>query len=241
MIARKRRTRRIPHSRVCAHLLATQPQAPHLSLLDIIHSLFLFFAFWKHRKFYSIYLILPNGNMRQSPRLLQGNRSGAGRSNDSQPTIEGSLPPRTPRHPKTGAALDELVRSLEDKWRLGLKVRGTLWSPQKADVRSTAEKVYGQIKRLFFSAQPALEDAIKSFEKQANGFPHEKRLEVLHGILKSRTLSPISRAGTPLNEPPKSLKSVQTCKLSFHMLFYILLGGDRVLALPSRYPHFASH
>jgi hypothetical protein len=155
---------------------------------------------------------LANGNMRQPPRLLQRNRSGAGRSNDPQPTIEGSLPPHTPRHPKTGAALDELVRSLEDEWRLGLKVPGLLWSPQRADVKSTAEKVYQQIKYLFFSAQPALDDALNSFKSQAIGFPPDERLKVLHGILKSRTLSPISRAGTPLSEPPKSLNSVQTCK-----------------------------
>jgi hypothetical protein len=161
--------------------------------------------------------------MRQSSRLLQGNRSGAGRSNDPQPTIAGSLPPHTPRHPKTGAALDDLVRSLEHEWRLGLKVRDTLWSPHKVDEKSTAEKVYGQIKRLFFSARPALEEALESFKEIANGLPPDERLKTLHGILKSKTQSPISRAGTPLNEPPNSLKSVQMCKCTLlRTLLYIM-------------------
>jgi hypothetical protein len=156
--------------------------------------------------------------MRQSPRLLQGNRSGAGRSNDPQPTIDDSLPPDTPRHAKTGVGFDDLVRSLEQRYRLGLKVRDNLWSPQK--VKSAEDKVVGQIKHLFYTSRPALEEALKSFQDIENGFPPDERLKTLKGILKSKTQSPMSRAGTPLNEPPNSLKSVQTCKCT---LLYTLL------------------
>lgn len=157
--------------------------------------------------------------MRQSPRLLQGNR--AGRNGPEPITGSSSLPPpqpRTPQHPKTGAALDELILSLEREWRLGLEIRDKLWSPQKADKESTSDKVYGQIKRLFYSARPALDSALAIFKSTAPGFAPEDRLKVLHGILKSVTQSPISRAGTPLNEPPKSLKSeslYRLCKSRF--------------------------
>jgi hypothetical protein len=135
--------------------------------------------------------------MRQSPRLLgntAGRNSGSGHA---EPTIPGSLPPTTPRHSKTGADLDSLVIALEEEWRLGLRVRGPLWSPRESK-GSTSEKVYGQIQRLFFSAEPALDAALDNFRETALGFAHSKRLELLHGILKSKTQSPISRTGTPL-------------------------------------------
>jgi len=148
--------------------------------------------------------------MRQSPHLL-GNTAGRSHSGRPEPTIAGSLPPTTPRHPKTGAALDNLVIALEEEWRLGLRVRGPLWSPRKTD-KTPAETVYGLIKRLFFSARPALDAALDNFRETAPGFEHSKRLDLLHGILRSKTQSPISRTGTPLNEPPKSLGSVHMCK-----------------------------
>jgi hypothetical protein len=153
--------------------------------------------------------------MRQSPASSHGhrNRNGAGRSNGPEPTPTSSLPPHTPRHPKSGVAIDKLILSLEDEWRLGLKIRGPLWSPQKADERSTAEKVYGQVQRLFYSAAPALGSALEIFRKEAPGFPHDKRLNLLHVLLKSKTHSPVSRADTPLNKALKSLNSIQTsCK-----------------------------
>lgn len=154
--------------------------------------------------------------MCRSPRLHQGIREPAGRSNDGPGTgagVAGSLPcaPQTPHHPKSGAALDKLILSIESDWHLGLRVRGINWSPHTSAKDDTAEKVYGQIKRLFFSAKPALDTAISNFTQTAPGFAHEERLALFHGILKSVTHSPISRAATPLNEPPKSLKALQTC------------------------------
>ncbi|KAH7407003.1 RNA dependent RNA polymerase-domain-containing protein [Phaeosphaeria sp. MPI-PUGE-AT-0046c] len=159
--------------------------------------------------------------MRQSPRLLQGSR--AGRNEIVQP-ITGSLPPpQTPRHPKTGAALNALIQSLEHDWRLGLHIRGDLWSPQKSDKQSKSDKVYGQIKRLFFSARPTLDSALETFKNLAPGFTQGERLHLLHGILKSITQSPISRAGTPLSEPPKSLKSKSVNQLSRQTTYALAL------------------
>lgn len=168
---------------------------------------------------------LPNGTMRRSPRLSQGNYNNAppGRSTQAAAPASGPLSvPQTPSHPRTGTALVQLIRSIEDRWSLGLKIRGDDWSPHKSTTEDIADKVYGQIKRLFFSARPALDAALENFEQTRGGFAHEKQLELLHGILKSKTHSPISRAGTPLNEPPKSLKPSQMCKWSL-----LLFSRDR--------------
>ena len=117
--------------------------------------------------------------------------------------------PKTPR--KDGATLSSLIRSLENKFQLGLDISEGLLSPsQRSD--ALPGKVYAQIKHLYWSSEPALEKALDSFRQIATGFIPEKRLEVLHGILKSQTPSRMSRAGTPLssqgglsNVPPKSL------------------------------------
>jgi hypothetical protein len=152
--------------------------------------------------------------MRQSPRLLRDTRNLAGRSDGPTATAGATTPrpPQTPRHPKSGAALDDLIQTFENKWRLGLKVRGPLWTPQKSTLENTADKVYGQIKRLFFSSRPALDSAFEQFEADAPRSAHDSRLGLLHVILKSKTQSPIPRAGTPLYEPPKSVKESQPCK-----------------------------
>jgi hypothetical protein len=152
--------------------------------------------------------------MPQSPRLLQGDHGTAGGPGPTNPLL--ARPPATPHRPKSGAALEALILDLENKYRLGLKVRGDTWSPRKtAGVETIADKVYGQIKRLFFSARPALDSALERFCQTAIGFEHHKQLELLHGVLKSITHSPISRTGTPLNEPPKSMRSVPPCKCPF--------------------------
>jgi hypothetical protein len=151
--------------------------------------------------------------MRPSPRPLQNNRNRSCNRNRLEPTTISSLPPHTPRHHKSGVAIDNLILTLEDEWRLGLKVRGPLWSPQKADKKSTAETVYGQVQQLFYTDRPALDSAIETFRGTAPGFPHDERLGLLRGLLKSKTLSPISRADTPLNRLPNSLQSIaQMCK-----------------------------
>jgi hypothetical protein len=129
--------------------------------------------------------------------------------------------PNTPR--KTGKELNELIRSLEDEWRLGLDVHNKLLSPDKRS-DTLQGKVYGQIQRLFFSSPTALGTALDGFRQIAPGFEHGKRLELLHGSLKSQTQSPLSRAGTPassqgrsVNMPPKSLK---LCEYPYETLYF---------------------
>lgn len=120
--------------------------------------------------------------------------------------------PNTPR--KDGAVLNKLIRSLEDEFRLGLVYEGLLSPSKRSDALSG--KVYGQIQRLYWSSEPALDKALDGFRLIAPGFAPDKRLEVLHGTLKSLTQSPLSRARTPSscqarpgNVPPKMLVSCE--------------------------------
>jgi hypothetical protein len=153
--------------------------------------------------------------MRRSPRLHEttndaSSRTGNGTGPPQGPALQQPLPlPHTPQHLKTGAALDHLVNSLEEQWRLGLpKDRSQVRSPAPL-VKSTVDKTYDKIKLLFYSKRPALDDVIKDFEKAAPGFSTSARLSLLDGMLRSRTPTPASRAGTPgaRNVPPKSLMS----------------------------------
>ncbi|KAH7071682.1 RNA dependent RNA polymerase-domain-containing protein [Paraphoma chrysanthemicola] len=147
---------------------------------------------------------------RRSPRLRDDARPAAGGSATLPAPVPHSLPqPTTPQHPRPGAVLSSLIRSLDDEWHLGLGKIPQLRSP--AQHQSTADKTCANIQRLFFSARPALDDVIQTFAKVASGFPKEAQLDLLHGMLKSQTTQPPSRVGTPVsgsrNVPPKSLLS----------------------------------
>ena len=138
------------------------------------------------------------------PRLMTGNGSAGGPAGPA-----GSLPPPPPP-PGTpgrlhGEAIDEHIRSLERKWSLGLRIRCDVWSPatRKGDL---ADKTYGLVQRLYY-LPPALDNAIKSFEKLARQWPRNKpqrqRLEELY-----RTLQNEVKRHTPeptKNNPLKSL------------------------------------
>ncbi|KAF1844339.1 uncharacterized protein K460DRAFT_317788 [Cucurbitaria berberidis CBS 394.84] len=117
--------------------------------------------------------------------------------------------PKTPHHLRPGAAIDELIRSLEAEWRIGLKVRGADWSPLRRSTNDQADKIYGQVQHLFYSARVALNQALATFKELAPFWPHEKRLELLSGVLSSKKgdKNTISRTSTPKNDPPKTLKS----------------------------------
>jgi hypothetical protein len=162
---------------------------------------------------------------RRSPRLRSNDASRAAGPAASLPV------PETPHHPRTGAALNSLIRSLDDQWQLGLGKVRQLRSP--AQHQSTADKTYAKIQRLFYSARPALDDVIQSFTKVAPGFPNDARLGVLHGMLKSQTLPP-SRVGTPVsarNVPPKSL----LCKCVFTHARLLTGAGGRLSRSSTRF------
>lgn len=121
----------------------------------------------------------------------------------------------TPRRAKAGAALEEFIVAIENEWQLGLKMRGPLWSPHKSrNVQSTADKVYGLIKRLFFTSRPALDAALKSFRDAAlaPGCVQGKRVHLLHGVLKATAQSPMPETSTPKRHPLRSLGTTTECE-----------------------------
>jgi hypothetical protein len=157
----------------------------------------------------------------------------SGRGEDAGPGAPApATTPNTPR--KGGAALNKLIRSLEDEFRLGLVYDEKLFSPsRRSDVLSG--KVHGQIQRLYWKSEPALVEALRSFRQIAVGFAPEKRLEVLQGILKSQMKSPMLMTETPLssharpgNVPPKTLVSCELhrCLKNLMHSFYLLTRQD---------------
>lgn len=112
--------------------------------------------------------------------------------------------PGTP-HLRPGAAIDDLIRSLEKEWKVGLKVRGAEWSPKRSNRDDTSDKICALVKLLFFSARPALHHAIKEFESLAPSLTREKRLVELHEILsRTKKSQSVPNGRMPYNEPPKS-------------------------------------
>lgn len=111
--------------------------------------------------------------------------------------------PATPHH-RSGAALDELICSLERQWNIGLRLRGDGWSPKKAIPNDAADKVHALIKFLFYSAPTALDEAIEQFKGEAPGLTREGRLQKLREILSRVKKGELESKGrTPRNEPPK--------------------------------------
>lgn len=143
--------------------------------------------------------------MRRSPRLANGAGNG---SRSATPTHVPN--PQTPQHPRSGAVLDDLVRSLDSEWQLGLsRTNNHLSSPSQP--RTLAGRTYSRIQLLFYTSRPALDDALRIFNSTARGCPLEKRLETLYRILLAQP-TPVPRSGTPRNVPPKTL----LCKLRAH-------------------------
>lgn len=143
--------------------------------------------------------------MRQTPRL--------------PPHVGRNDPVRGPNTPKrTGDSLNELIRSLEAECQLGLQVRDSTWSPSKR-AGSLEDKVQGQIKRCYFSSEPALRQTLQKFKADAERLPEqEERLKLLHLLLRSQTSTPQSsrvlRSQTPREDSHKSLRD-QGCKFTF--------------------------
>jgi hypothetical protein len=129
--------------------------------------------------------------------------------------------PGTPRHHGAGAAIDDLICSLEKEWKVGLKTRGAEWSPQKSNVGDTPDKICALVKYLFFRARPALDDAIREFEGLARRRTREDRLVLLHQILSRKKESqPVPRGRTPKNEPRTGLAASFSGR--YTLAFYVL-------------------
>lgn len=122
------------------------------------------------------------------------------------------VPPTTPQHPKSGAALDQLLRKLEDEWQLDLEVGG---QQTPAKMRTTAGKAKQKIQYLFYSSMPVLHGVLRRFKEDVPRRRNISRLELLDSLLREEVSaqSPRSGTATPVstrNQPPKSL----LCKCS---------------------------
>ncbi|KAF2657604.1 hypothetical protein K491DRAFT_318144 [Lophiostoma macrostomum CBS 122681] len=126
------------------------------------------------------------------------------------PTSDYGTGPVIPARPRTGAALNELIRQLNVEHQFSLPVRDETWSPRRNTKSSTlAGKIFGQIKHLYFSAEPALRRVLDDFKAQAGRLQHDERLNQLHQLLKSQSSSPSVRgtgSRTPRDDPHKSLR-----------------------------------
>ena len=134
--------------------------------------------------------------------------------------------PITPARPRSAAALNELIRQLNVEHQLHLPVRDENWSPSKnANSPTLADKIVGQIKRMYFSAGPALQRVLDDYKTKAANLQQRERLNLLHLLLRSQTSSPSARVTgtqTPRDDPHKSLRS-STRKL--HMLLGSIFFG----------------
>ncbi|KAJ8106796.1 hypothetical protein OPT61_g9304 [Boeremia exigua] len=143
--------------------------------------------------------------MQQPPRLaLPGNGSAGPRSR----AAPASVPPLTPR--KKGEGLDNLLRSLDEKYQLGLNIRTVWTSPARR--KTAADGVLKTIRFLYYRQEAALNDALVTFETTAEFIAKDQRLDVLANILRNKhqSGSPITRSGTPTsatNAPPTNSKT----------------------------------
>lgn len=114
--------------------------------------------------------------------------------------------PGTPRHVRNGPGLDNVIREIENDWKLGLQSRDASWSPRGSN-NSLADKVYGLIKRLYYTQKPALDRSLGEFQAQALGVRDPiARLGLLYGKLMDHKGAPVSRAGTPQSARSTPLK-----------------------------------
>ncbi|KAJ4987122.1 RNA-directed RNA polymerase [Stagonosporopsis vannaccii] len=159
--------------------------------------------------------------MQQQPRAVSQVSGGVGRAGPSA-----SLPvlPLTPR--KDGRALNQLMRTIEDKHHLGLPISNEPRS--RAQQTSPVDVVANKIQLLFYKDESALHDALKTFASKTTFTSKSQQLDVFLDILKRQVqhLSPTSRVETPLS----SSCTAQDLKISDQVN-----KGSRSLGLFSNY------
>ncbi|KAF2461981.1 hypothetical protein BDY21DRAFT_330190 [Lineolata rhizophorae] len=89
--------------------------------------------------------------------------------------------PRTPTR-KRSEKIDDIVATIEGKWRLGLQTRGLKYSPS-AQKKELANQIYDSIKFLYWKAEKALEDTLAEFDERAQTTVFDERLALLRDLL----------------------------------------------------------
>lgn len=144
-------------------------------------------------------------------RLFPPRAQSAGMRRASRPTPppgnHGPVAPTTPHGVGTPDPINEIVRSLNDAWKLGLQVRGLHWSPSTGS-KSTADTIYNRIKFLYHNNRTTLYDRLNYFEGIAPKLSSEERLNLLLILLPMLTGTPKSS----MREATQSFFPSQLCK-----------------------------
>ena len=120
------------------------------------------------------------------------------------PTATSQRPIVTPRRPKSADELNRIVLDLAATHRLPLVVRDSQWSPERRRQFPESDAIYGKIKLLYYSAEPALRRAIDRFHRDAahcHSVP--QRLDLLRAALHDAQ-------HLPVNTSPKTLRLPRT-------------------------------
>lgn len=118
--------------------------------------------------------------------------------------------PSTPNHLlPPGERIDQRVHEINQQWNLGLKIRGSDYSPKKSSPNDIANKIYGHIQHLTYHNEPALKRAIDEFYYRAGGKQPEERLGFLNDLLShaAKKCATPSRARTQNIGQPRGLTS----------------------------------
>jgi len=92
-------------------------------------------------------------------------RSGAPLSNDG---------PTTPHRAVSLDPINDIIYSLENRWKLGLQTRDSSWSPSR-NSKSTADKIYDHIKYWHYKDKRSLNRRLDEFSRLAHRYPHDER------------------------------------------------------------------
>ena len=112
-------------------------------------------------------------------------RSGAPLSNDG---------PTTPHRAVSLDPINDIIYSLENRWKLGLQTRDSSWSPSR-NSKSTADKIYDRIKYWYFKDRRSLDRRLDEFNRLAHRYLHDERPGELLKLLpyKNQTLQSSAR------------------------------------------------
>ncbi|KAF2010935.1 hypothetical protein BU24DRAFT_444131 [Aaosphaeria arxii CBS 175.79] len=136
--------------------------------------------------------------MRRSISLAAG---GQADSNNPAPV------PRTPRHPRPGTALHELILSLEKDWQLGLDTNEIRSPETRASDR--ASKISKKITFLYWQDHDLLTKKLDEFKACAHLLSASSRLAILDELLPQQ--------GTPQSKRTASRLATVTCEASPHV------------------------
>ncbi|KAF2715699.1 hypothetical protein K504DRAFT_529828 [Pleomassaria siparia CBS 279.74] len=113
----------------------------------------------------------------------------------------GLIAPATPHRVGAADPINDIIRSLENSWRLGLRIRDQYWSPS-AGPKSTPDIIYGRIKFLYYHDQSTLNQRLEDFKRIAPKTARDGQLDLLLTLLPLPTGTPKSSARDARTQSP---------------------------------------